>query len=95
MGLDALGHDGKADARSAHGTALRPPALVERLEDSLAVLGMYAGAVVATSMTSSVPCISAADLDRPAARSELDRVREQVLEHELQLALVREHLDRG
>ncbi len=46
MGLDALGHDRKADARSAHRTALRPPALVERLEDSLAILGMHAGAVV-------------------------------------------------
>src|SRR4051812_36279756 len=38
MGLDALGHDRKADARPADGAALMPPALVECLEDPLAIL---------------------------------------------------------
>src|SRR5262245_37905815 len=37
MGLDTLRHDRQADARATHGTALRPTALIERLEDSLAI----------------------------------------------------------
>src|SRR6476646_4051929 len=95
VGLDALGHDGKADTGSTHRTALRPPALVERLEDSLAILGMHAGAVVGHVDHELGALHLGGDLDGSFARSELDRVREQVLEHELQLALVREHLDRG
>src|SRR6185295_20423099 len=46
MGLDALGHDRESDARSTDGAALMPPALVERLEDPFAILGVHAGAVV-------------------------------------------------
>src|SRR6185503_8803425 len=47
VGCHALRDDGKPDARSAHGSALRPPALIKGLEDPIAVVGMHAGTIVA------------------------------------------------
>src|SRR5690242_14456951 len=43
----AFGDDRKPNASSADGTALRPPALIKSLEDSIAVVGMHAGTIVA------------------------------------------------
>ena len=93
--LHAFGDDGQADAGAADRAALRPPPLIERLEDPIAVVGVHAGAVVADVHDEIVALHSRADVDRAAARRELDRVRQQVLEHELELAFVGEHVDRA
>src|SRR5512138_2140771 len=72
VGLDALGDDGKPDSRTADRAALRAPALVERLEDALAVLGVHAGAVVRHVDHELGALHLGGNLDRPVAWSELD-----------------------
>src|SRR5262245_38175177 len=86
--LDALGNHGQPDARSADGASLLPPALKKGLEDSVGVFGMHTGTIVADVHDEIVALHPRADVDRAAARSELDGVRQQVLEHELELPFV-------
>ena len=95
MRLHAFGDDGQADARAADRAALRPPALVERLEDAIAVVGVHAGPIVADVDDEVVALHSGADVNRAAVRSEFDGVRQQVLEHELELAFVGQDVDRA
>ncbi len=94
MRLHAFGDDRQADAGSADGAALRPAPLVERLEDPVAVIGMHAGAIVADVDDELVALHARPDVNRAAARRELDGVRQEVLEHELELAFVGQHVDR-
>src|SRR5882672_1636281 len=93
--LDALGDDRESDARASDGASLGPAALVKGLEDSIGVLGVNPGPVVRDVDHEVVAVHARANRDHAAARREFDRVRHQVLEHELELAFVREHIDRA
>src|SRR5262245_32152517 len=88
VSLHALGYHRQADAGSADGASLGPPALIKGLEDSVAVLGMHAWTIVADVHDEIVALHSATDVNRAAARSELDGVRQQILEHKLELPFV-------
>src|SRR5690606_25480363 len=76
--LYAFGDNRKADAGSADRPALQPPPLIERFEDTVAVLGRDAGSRVRDLEHELRVANLCADVDRAAVRQELDRVRDQV-----------------
>src|SRR5690606_26724170 len=92
--LHALGHDRKTDTGAADGPALQAPPLIERLENAVAVLRRDTRPGIGDLERELRIADFPADVDRAALGQELDRVGDEVLEHEAELSFIRAHANR-
>src|ERR1700722_20129428 len=88
MRVDELGDDREADSGALDVAALRRFSLVERLEDSIALFRGYPWTAIHHIEYELLPLGARMQRNGPAARRELDRIGEQIVENQAHLAAV-------